>query len=127
MSFMSKIKSATNYVNENKAELALYASSIATTAYVVVRTHKDPIGAKSLGFAWMAGFMGGTLTGTGTNAFGLTDVSEGSCGFAGAAAAVIAHEAFVHGGKYINKVGKVAVDTGEFIGDVVVDSSEMIA
>lgn len=127
MSFMSKIKSAQEYVNNNKAKLALYASSIATSGYVAVRVYKDPAGSASLASAWTGGFMAGTLATAATNAAGVTNASECGGGMAGAAAAVVVHEAIVHGRTFMNRAPDVVLEATEFVGDSVIQSAEMIA
>lgn len=127
MSFMSKIKSVQEYVSNNKAQLAMRVSSIATSGYVLARTYKDPVGSASLVTAWMGGFMAGTIATSATNVAGMTNVSECDGGMAGAAAAVIVHEAFAHGRVYMTRNAGVIVDSAEFIGDTVADSAGMIA
>lgn len=127
MSFMSKIKSVPAYIKNNKATVANGVASIASTGYVSFRVATDKDFPVTLVGSWMAGFMGVTVGSAVTNACAGTAVNEVNAGLAGATAAVIAHEAFVHGRSFLNKTREAAATSMEMVGDAIANSGEMIA
>lgn len=136
MSFISKIKSITRTINENKANIVEFATHLGTAGYMIHQAYTNPNEeTKKTCLVYVAGAVIGGIHGATVNPIGVLHVGPDNKGFyeegsrfdkagtgmlRGGTAAVLAYKAAGITSQYL-------ANAGEFIGDVATETADMIA